>query len=70
MAGANGDLWTEIFGREQRGNDEAFKIDSHQGVKAVEEGDVPLQHWLGNALADVAAGAAATLARPQHCQLQ
>ena len=60
--GANGDLWNDLDTHEQ-GQFDIAKCTSHTTLAQVVAGKVPLQEYIGNNLADIAAGVAAQLHR-------
>ena len=61
--GCNSDLWLQIH--ENRGDAIANKITSHQRYEEVEAGAMLIEDWLGNGLADLAAGFAQKLRQPE-----
>ena len=61
----NGDLWQEDYAHLDRFDHlEVFKVKAHESGITALEGTANLQDWLGNLLADAAAGACAEMLRP------
>ena len=56
LEGPNGDLWMKIEGQKQSAK--PFKVRSHSTLDFCKNAGVPIETWLGNVLADVAADVA------------
>ena len=61
----NGDLWTNLF--DVIGRRSANKVPAHTTAAQVAAGAVPIETYIGNGLADAAAGASAHLCQPSSC---